>query len=59
MKTYKIMADFLFADKGFYFNRVMKYEKIDKAIEVNNRVNKTPVFIRSAQTLSGPPNVGP
>ena len=46
LKTYKIMADFLFADKGFFFNKVMKYEQIDKAIEVNNMVNKTPVFIR-------------
>ena len=56
MKTYKIFADFVFADKGFYFKRVMKYEKIDKAIEVNNRVNKTPVFIRSYQTLTAPPS---
>ena len=41
-----MFADFVFADKGFFFNKLMKYEKIDKAIEVNNLVMKTPVFIR-------------
>ena len=46
LKAFELFADFVFADKGFFFNKLMKYEKIDKAIEVNNLVMKTPVFIR-------------
>ena len=46
MKAFELFADFVFADKGFYFNKLMKYEKVDKAIEVNNLVMKTPVFLR-------------
>ena len=46
MRTFELFADFVFADKGFYFNKLMKFEKVDKAIEVNNLVMKTPVFIR-------------
>jgi len=46
-KVHQNLAHFLFADKGYYFNRVMKYEKIDKAIEVTNLIMKTPVFIRN------------
>ena len=45
-KVHQTLAHFLFADKGYYFNRVMRYEKIDKAIEVTNIIMKTPVFIR-------------
>ena len=45
-KVHQTLAHFLFADKGYYFNRAMRYEKIDKAIEVTNIIMKTPVFIR-------------
>ena len=45
-KAYKLFADFLVADKGYYFNKSMKYEEIDTSIELNNMIFKTPVFIR-------------
>ena len=45
-KAFLIFSNFLFADKGYFFNQIMNYEKIDKAIEMNNLVFKTPVFIR-------------
>ena len=45
-QTFLIFSNFVFADKGYYFNKSMRFEKIDKAIEMNNRVFKTPIFIR-------------
>ena len=51
-KAFLMFADFLFADKGYFFNKSMRFEKIDKAIEMNNIVFKTPVFIRSIQNIN-------
>ena len=42
-----MFADFIFADKGYFFNNSMRFERIDKAIEMNNTVLKMPIFIRS------------
>ena len=46
-KAFLMFADFIFADKGYFFNKSMRFEKIDKAIEMNNTVLKMPIFIRS------------
>ena len=46
-----MFADFIFADKGYFFNKSMRFEKIDKAIEMNNTVLKMPIFIRSTSKL--------
>ena len=45
-KAFLIFAHFVFADKGYFFNKSMRFEIIDKSIEMNNTVFKTPVFIR-------------
>jgi len=45
-KAFKIFEDFVFADKGYYFNKLMEYEEIDKSIELNKYKNSTPLFIR-------------
>ena len=44
--AFQLFSHFVFADKGHYFNKTMKYETIDKAIQTNARVLGTPVFIR-------------
>ena len=46
VEAFAIFSDFLFADKGVNFNRTMKYEIIDKAIETNAWVMGIPVAIR-------------
>ena len=46
-KAFLMFADFIFADKGYFFNNSMRFERIDKAIEMNNTVLKMPIFIRS------------
>ena len=51
-KAFLMFADFIFADKGYFFNKSMRFEKIDKAIEMNNTVLKMPIFIRSTSKLS-------
>ena len=50
-KAFLMFADFIFADKGYFFNKSMRFEKIDKAIEMNNTVLKMPIFIRSTSKL--------
>ena len=51
IKAFVIMSDFIFADKGFYFTKTMKNEKIDKAIEVTNTVMNMPLFMRLGNLL--------
>ena len=46
MEAHKMISGFIFADKGHHFNKTMKYEIIDKAIETNAWVMGIPVFIR-------------
>ena len=46
LDAFAIYADFLFGDKGHHFNKTMKHEIIDKAIQSNARVMGIPVFIR-------------
>ena len=46
VEAFQLFSHFVFADKGHYFNKTMKYETIDKAIQMNARVLGTPVFIR-------------
>ena len=43
-KAFKIFEDFVFADKGYYFNKLMEYEEIDKSIELNKYKNSTPLL---------------
>ena len=49
--AFQLFSHFVFADKGHYFNKTMKYETIDKAIQMNARVLGTPVFIRWSNTF--------
>ena len=49
-KTFLVFSDFVFADKGYFFNKSMRFETIDKAIEMNNKVFKTPIVIRLFRT---------
>ena len=51
-KAFLIFADFVFADKGYFFNKSMRFEKIDKAIEMNNTVLKMPILIRLTENLT-------
>ena len=51
-KAFLIFAHFVFADKGYFFNKSMRFEKIDKSIEMNNTVLKTPVFIRLIKNIN-------
>ena len=45
-EAFQLFSHFVFVDKGHNFNKTMKYETIDKAIQMNARVLGTPVFIR-------------
>ena len=45
-KAFFIMSHFVFADKGFFFTKTMKYEKIDEAIERTNTVMNMPLAVR-------------
>ena len=51
VEAFQLFSHFVFADKGHYFNKTMKYETIDKAIQMNARVLGTPVFIRCLKTF--------
>ena len=51
IEAFQLFSHFVFADKGHYFNKTMKYETIDKAIQLNAKVLGTPVFIRCSNTL--------
>ena len=51
VEAFQLFSHFVFADKGHYFNKTMKYETIDKAIQMNARVLGTPVFIRCSNTF--------
>ena len=45
-KAFFIMSHFMFADKGFFFTKTMKYEKIDEAIKRTNTVMNMPLAVR-------------
>ena len=52
VEGFQLFSHFVFADKGHYFNKTMKHETIDKAIQTNARVLGTPVFIRYSLTFN-------
>ena len=51
VEAFQLFSHLAFADKGYYFNKTMKYETIDKAIELNAQVLGTPLFIRCPNTF--------